>query len=179
VAPALIALCGAPGCGKSEVQSFLFKRWSVEAVDDGFPMRDFAMRHCGARLLDVVTQAGKAQVWEFPGGERLEMRQFLGRMGNAIEAILGAGAIPAMALNSTKRSKATAFCFGSVRRNQGAFYKRHGATVVEITRKGHECVNEFDRYDALSVDHTITNDGTLADLEKSVTALFGPLLSVR
>lgn len=179
MAAALIALCGAPGCGKSAVQDILFRRWNVHPVDDGFPMRDFAMKHCGARLLDVVTQVGKAQTWEFPGGERMEMRQFLGKMGNAIEAILGAEAIPAMALNGTKRSKAERFCFGSVRRNQGAYYKRHGATVVEITRTGHDIVNEFDRYDTSSVDHTITNNGTLEELEKSVVALFAPLLSAR
>ena len=40
----LIALCGIPGSGKSEVQRILHQRYNVQPIDDGWPMRDFAIR---------------------------------------------------------------------------------------------------------------------------------------
>jgi hypothetical protein len=176
----LIALCGVPGSGKSEVQRILHQRNNVQPVDDGWPLRDFAIRHCGARLLDVMTQEGKAQVWEFPGGRRMVMREFLGQMGDAIEAILGPEAIPAMAMRALKRERKDfpGFSFGSVRRKQGWFYKAQGgATIVEIVRPGQKNVNDFDLYDRGCVDITITNGGSVEDLEMTVRNTLGPLFA--
>lgn len=170
----LIVLCGAPGSGKSEVQRILHQRFNVQPVDDGWPMRDFAVRHCGARLLDVETQAGKAQSYTFPGGNIMSMREFLGQMGNAIERILGDDAIPAMALEALKRERGDfrGFSFGSVRRQQAALYKSKGATVYEVVRKGTKVVNEFDRYDRKLVDETIINNSDVEGLERTTVRLF-------
>lgn len=177
----LIALCGAPGSGKSEVQKILHQIYNVQPIDDGWPMRDFAIRHCGAKLLDVVTQAGKAQVWEFPGGKRMQMREFLGEMGLAIEKILGPDAIPAMALKAAQRERRDfpGFSFGSVRRSQGYFIKSQGnATVVEIFRSGVKIpIAGFDSYGRGCIDVTITNDGDLEGLEWSVKKQLGPLFA--
>jgi hypothetical protein len=175
----LIALCGAPGCGKSEVQRYLHQRYNVQPIDDGWPMRDFAVRHCGARLLDVVTQAGKAQTYSFPGGKVMTMREFLGQMGNAIEAILGPDAIPAMALEAIKRERGQfpGFSFSSVRRKQGIYLKKHGAKVVEVVRKGVKVINEFDQYDRRCADITIENNGSVEDLEAAVRKTLGPLFA--
>lgn len=170
----LIALCGAPGSGKSEVQAILHRRFDFLPIDDGMPLRDFAMRFCGARLLDVNTQAGKAAEFAFPGGARMTMREFLGKFGNAIEAILGPDAIPEMAIRQTSwasNAKHTRFSFGSVRRQQGRVYKAAGGFVVEIVRDGYEPQHDFDKYDRSYVDMTITNNGTIEDLETAVRAL--------
>lgn len=173
----LIALCGAPLCGKSEVQRVLHQRYNVQPIDDGWPLRDFAIRHCGARILDVVTQAGKATEFVFPGGKRMVMREFLGEFGNAIEALLGPDAIPAMALNAVARERGTfpGFSFGSVRRTQGCYLKKHGVKVVEVIRPGVKVVNAFDKYDRKCVDITINNNGSVEDLEAAVKAQLGPL----
>lgn len=175
----LIALCGAPLCGKSEVQRVLHQRFNVQPIDDGWPLRDFAIRHCGARILDVVTQAGKAQVFEFPGGKRMVMREFLGEFGNAVEAILGPDAIPAMALNAVKRERGTfpGFSFSSVRRKQGCYLKKQGVKIVEVTRPGVKVVYDFDKYDRKCVDITIENTGSVEDLEAAVRKTLGPLFT--
>lgn len=176
----LIALCGTPGSGKSEVQRILHQRYNVQPIDDGWPLRDFAMRHCGAKLLDVNTQAGKAQVWEFPGGRRMKMREFLGEFGKAIEALLGPDAIPAMALKAVERERQDfpGFSFGSVRRKQGCYLKRQGnAKVVEVTtsRLLKPATYDFDSYDRACIDITITNNGDIEDLEEAVRKHLGPL----
>lgn len=175
---ALIALCGAPGCGKSEVQRYLHQRYNIQPIDDGWPLRDFAIRHCGARLLDVVTQAGKAQVFKFPGGHEMVMREFLGELGCAIEDILGPDAIPAMAMAAVKRERGEfpGFSFSSVRRKQGCYLKSQGnVTVVEIVRPGVVSVNEFDQYDTKCIDISIANTGSVEDLEATVRKVLGPL----
>lgn len=185
----LIALCGAPGAGKSEVQQYLQQHYGVMSVDDGSPLRDFAVRHLGLSTWDVTTQDGKASLRNFPGGRYMLVREALGELGNRIEEVFGPDAIPAMAVNWAMRdakSRNTApgymggpefvYCFGSVRRQQGSFYKRHGAVVVEIKRPGHEPVNEFDRYDASLADFTINNDSTLEALNARIEFHFGPML---
>lgn len=179
----LIALCGAPGSGKSEVQQYLKERYNVRAVDDGHPLRDFAMRHLGLSQHAVSTQDGKATRVTFPGGKSMLVREALGELGNRIEDLFGDDAIPAMALEAARREHAAAglgasiaYCLGSVRRSQGAFYKKHGAKVVEIVRPGANIVNEFDSYDRSCVDLTITNDSSLAALRTRVEWHFGPWL---
>lgn len=176
----LIALCGAPGAGKSEVQQYLRKHYDVMSVDDGSPLRDFAMRHLGLSPWHVTTQDGKASTAVFPGGRPMVVRKALGELGNAIEALFGPDAIPAMALahglEAAKAGGWKAICFGSVRREQGAFYKEHGAIVAEIKRPGHNIVNEFDRYNPALADFTINNDSNLEALHARIEFHFGPLL---
>jgi hypothetical protein len=176
----LIALCGAPGAGKSEVQQYLRKHFNVMSVDDGSPLRDFAMRHLGLTATDVMTQDGKAALRHFPGGRYMTVREALGELGNRIEDLFGPDAIPAMALaNGLKTARAggwNALCFGSVRRQQGRFYKSHGALVVEIKRPGHEPVNEFDHYDASMADFTINNDSSVEALHERIEFHFGQRL---
>lgn len=187
----LIALCGAPGAGKTEVQAYLSKHYGVIPVDDGHPLRDFAMRHLGLTHADVSTQDGKASLRAFPGGRHMFVREALGELGNRIEEVFGPDAIPEMAYNWAMRDAAAcvaayydgrygmsprAYCFGSVRRQQGRFYKTKGATVVEIKRPGHEPVNEFDRYDPSLADFTINNNSTLEALHARIEFHFGPML---
>ncbi|TAJ97133.1 MAG: hypothetical protein EPO41_03840 [Reyranella sp.] len=178
----LIALCGAPGAGKTEVQAYLQKHYGVIPVDDGHPLRDFAVRHLGLTHSDVSTQDGKASLRAFPGGRHMFVREALGELGNRIEEVFGPDAIPEMAYNwvirNANRGWASneCYCFGSVRRQQGRFYKSKGAVVVEIKRPGHEPVNEFDRYDASLADFTINNDSSIEALNARIEFHFGPML---
>lgn len=177
----LIALCGAPGAGKTEVQRYLQKHYSVIPVDDGHPLRDFAMRHLGLSHADVSTQEGKSATKPFPGGRRMPVRVALGELGNRIEEIFGPDAIPEMALNWAQVNAQlwrgrSAYSFGSTRRQQGRVYKARGGVVVEIKRPGHEPVNEFDHYDASLADITINNDSTLEALHARIEYHFGPML---
>jgi hypothetical protein len=171
----LIALCGAPQSGKTEVQKHLVEHYGAVAVDDGWPLRDFAIRHFGLSNWHVNTQAGKASFVKVPGGRLMRVRDILGEIGNKIEEAFGADAIPEMALQRATAQNVGLLVFGSVRRQQGAFYKRHGATVIEIIRPGYPVVNEFDQYDKSVVDRTIINNHTLGQLHQKVDLVMGAL----
>lgn len=170
----LIAICGAPKAGKSVVQTFLAREYGVKPVDDGAPLRDFAVRHCGLTGHQVYTQEGKADYVVLPGGRGMLVRKFLGELGNSIEALMGPEAIPEMALLQCQA--AGAYSFGSTRRKQGAVFKRHGGKVIEIVRPGCEIVNEFDRYDQSLVDFSIPNTGDIRQLERRVAHAIEPYL---
>lgn len=175
----MIALCGAPGAGKTEVQAYLAQTYGVHPVDDGHPLRDFAVRHLGLSAGDVLTQAGKASVRVFPGGRHLRVREALGELGNRIEELFGPDAIPEMAYNWAKHhaqvSRCAGYSFGSVRRQQGRFYGERGAVVVEIVRPGCVIENEFDEYDPTLASLTIYNNSTLTTLYSRIEYHLGPL----
>lgn len=170
----LIALCGAPGAGKTEVQNYLRDTYGVTPVDDGHPLRDFAMRHLGLSKWHVSTQEGKASMVFLPGGKTMTVREALGELGNKIEDLFGPDAIPEMALMQACEPRA--YSFGSVRREQGRVYKERGAVIVEIRRPGCEIVNEFDRYDPQYASILIHNNDTLERLHHRVNFLLGPHL---
>jgi dephospho-CoA kinase len=86
--PRIIALCGNPEAGKSEVQKILVERYGAIAIDDGWPMRDFAIRHLGLSYEDVTTQDGKAKIIELYG-RKFTVRQLLGEFGNKLEELFG------------------------------------------------------------------------------------------
>jgi hypothetical protein len=169
-----VALCGAPGSGKTEVQKFLASRYGMLSADDGHPIRDFAMKHFGMSRWHVYTQEGKASNYVLPGGVIKPVRVVLGEIGNMIEAIAGPDAIPEMAIGNCDGG--TRYSFGSCRRSQGHVYKQHGALVLEIKRPFCRVINEFDQYDASCVDHTINNDSSVAILCERVAAVVEPYL---
>lgn len=147
----IIALCGNLTPGKTEVQNILARRFKFEPIDDGWPLRDFAVRHLGASIDDVTTQAGKATLVTLPGRRTMLWREFLGEFGNAIEALLGSHAIPEMAIRRTEPGKD--YSFGSVRRDQGLPYKRAGGIVIGIEAPwAKPSPHEFDRFDMSLVE---------------------------
>lgn len=152
-----IALCGAPESGKSTVQKYLQTEFGVVPVDDGYPCREIAVRHFGLGWNDVNTQEGKLRTVELPGGRSMEVRRLLGSIGNKLEEIAGDTFIPESAIQRVRHVDASAFSFGSVRRDQGWVYKQHGGIVVEIVRPGYGIKNPFDWYDPSAVDITIKN----------------------
>jgi hypothetical protein len=84
--PRFIALCGHPKSGKSLVQEFLTTNFNVQAVDDGGPLRKISIDYLGLTWDQVHTQEGKAEYIEVLG-ERWQVREILGELGNRLEAM--------------------------------------------------------------------------------------------
>ena len=171
--PRLIGICGHPGAGKSEVQRILRAPHGYEAADDGWPLRDIAIRHFGLSMEDVSTQRGKDR-WSSVTGARIQNRDILGRIGNALESAFGDQILPWLAVQSLDPD--ARYSFGSVRRDQGKVYKSLGGAIIGVRRPGvGPSTFEFDRFDEDLVDVWIDNDGGLRELrEKVLDALVEP-----
>lgn len=185
--PVYIALCGWPKTGKSEVQKILESRYGAVSVDDGEPMRDFAIRHLGATFEDVHTQEGKARMVTLYGGKTMTWREFLGEFGNRIEELLGPDSIPEMAI-AKSRAPGQIYAFGSVRREQGFVYRRAGGIVIEVRNKFvPPSPHDFDRYNQAAVQFVIENHvppeergaASLATLRQTTIKLLDALLPVK
>lgn len=179
IKPLLIALCGAPFSGKSEVQKLLENEYAIKPIDDGAPLRRLTqsiLAHQGIKYEDCLSQDGKKLPIVVRDDEQVELRWALGEIGNAVEAIFGANAIPEAAIHNamrhwltgTKFPEVMGYSFGSVRRQQGRVYQKKGGFVVEIIRPNISSRYSFDGYDKSVVNFTIMNDGSLADLRDSV-----------
>jgi hypothetical protein len=173
--PVYVALCGAPGAGKTTVADLWVERYGGELVDDGLPLRKAVMELYGLSWCDVSTQEGKASKLEVCG-KTFTVRQLLGDMGNLLEGFYGQQFMPERALAQVDDT-VPLYVFPSCRKTQGITYLKHGGIVVEITRPGHVPVNDFDHYDQSLVTYTLVNDGDLATLEERVTALFDRILT--
>lgn len=153
--PLVIALCGHPQSGKSEAQRILEWRYGAIPVDDGWPMRDFAIRHLGLSIEDVTTQEGKAK-WVELAGKRVQVRWILGEFGNAIEAMFGPDAIPTISARSLEPGKL--YCVGSMRRMQGRVWRAIGGLTVKIDNPiAKPSPYEFDWFDESLVDVVLEN----------------------
>jgi hypothetical protein len=162
--PKLIALCGHPKAGKSEVQKILEEFYGHLPVDDGLPMRSFCVHHLGMRWDDVQSQAGKAGYVEILG-KRWQRRDILGQLGNVYEDMFGADIMPFMACIGLDPDKN--YSFGSVRRDQGAFYKSRGGLIIGIRNPlAQPSPYEFDRFNEELVDIWIENDAQAQGLSK-------------
>lgn len=186
--PRYIAICGNPKSGKSLVQEIMLANYGIQPVDDGFVLRDTAMRHFGATHDQVHTQEGKATLAHWPNGDpifneatgaHMTWRQVLGELGKKLELLLGEFVMPMTAC--ARLSGPGPFSFGSVRKIQGHYFKRHGGIVIEIDNPDAKPTgNDFDVYDTSIIDYRIVNDGLARglppelarkDLERSVHQL--------
>lgn len=133
--PRLLALCGRPGSGKSTAARLLVEEYGYTLADDGLPLRQIAMNQFGLTEHQVFTQAGKLEEIEIVG-VKMTARKFLGDLGLALENQFGEDIIPLMthrSLDSAKR-----YVMGSVRRNQGRYWRSHGAVTLEVVNPGVE-----------------------------------------
>jgi hypothetical protein len=154
--PRFVALCGNPKSGKSLAQEILQETFGYIPVDDGFPMREFAVNNLGLTWDDVRTQEGKARYTNILGRD-WQHREILGILGNHFEDMFGADIMPLMAVNRCDPDKL--YSFGSVRREQGKFYKDRGGIVIEIVNPDAKPSSyEFDRYNPDICDSRIYND---------------------
>lgn len=154
--PLFIALCGNPTAGKTEVQRILQENYAVQPVDDGGPLRAIAMQYLGLTREQCYTQEGKQQFVEI-NGKSWQVRDILGELGNAFELKFGGDIIPLMVVNNLP--KTGSYSFGSVRRQQGRFYKKQHGVVIGIRNPlAGPSKFEFDRFDETAVDYWIDND---------------------
>ena len=162
--PRMIALCGHPGSGKSEVQKILDNLLHYQPVDDGLPLRSFCVQHLGMSWNDVLSQEGKSgevkildTVWT--------RRKILGDYGNLLERIFGDNILPYMACVGLQDDKR--YSFGSVRKRQAAFYKEQGALVIGVRNPlAGPSPYDFDWFDDRLVDLWIDNDSQANGLER-------------
>lgn len=188
--PRIIALCGNPGAGKSTAQNILHAAYGYQPVDDGLGIRQIAVEQMGLTWDQVTTQAGKREKVMLNDREWV-VRDVLGELGNALEEKFGPDIIPLMAYRANNielvptRNPPQRYSFGSVRREQGWFHKKHGGLVIEI-RNPQAPVSPyaFDAYNPMAVDGHVDNDGlsrglsaedALKDLSAKLTALYRQL----
>jgi hypothetical protein len=115
---------------------------------------------------DAYTQDGKNR-WTEINGARIQNRDVLGRIGNALEQQFGENILAWLATKNLDLSKR--YSFGSVRRQQGIVYRAKGGIILGVRRPGvGPSRYEFDRFDESLVDLWIDNDGDLQVLERKV-----------
>lgn len=154
--PKLIAICGYPGAGKSTVQKILADKYSVQPVDDGLALRRFCVDSLGMSWDDVQTAEGKSSFVEILG-KRWQRRKILGEIGNQLEEMFGDHIMPFMATRSLEPSKS--YSFGSVRKNQGEFFRQAGGVVIGVRNWAvGPSPHAFDRFDEDLVDVWIENN---------------------
>ena len=99
--PRFIALCGYAGAGKSEVQKILRADFDVLPVDDGWPLRDYAIRHMGANAARSPTECSGGAQPMIADARLLTLRIF-----QVSRAAFGRNALPACSNRSTTPSNA-------------------------------------------------------------------------
>lgn len=155
--PRLIALCGNPTSGKSTAAKLIGLNYGHQLVDDGLPLRQIGMSYLGLSEHQVFTQGGKLETVELNGRD-WTVREILGEIGNAFEEKFGGDIIPIM--SEQLLDPAGLYTFGSVRREQGLFWRNRGALVLEIVNPtALPSPYEFDRYNRDYVHARILNDG--------------------
>lgn len=165
--PKLIGISGYPTAGKSETQNSLQKLFGVVPIDDGWPLRQFAMEHLGADEWHVRSQTGKREKVKVIDTE-MEWRQFLGRLGNALEREFGEHIMPFLAVENITAANDDdgAYSFGSVRKTQGVYFRKLGGYILEVINPSvGPSGNDFDLYDRSLTTHSLLNEG------KSIEAL--------
>ena len=186
-APRVIALCGAPESGKTHVQKILERRYGAASIDDGAIIRRGVMALYNLTWEQVSTQHGKQSMIPVPGGELIEIRNLLGKLGNHLEALHGDSFIPRVALQEARErfGPDRVLSFGSVRRNQASHYAGAEPSVcIEVVREGAVITREFDSYDRSFIDIVIENpwrpgddpDAAEAALEAEIARNIDPLM---
>lgn len=161
--PKIIALCGHPLSGKSTAADIINEVYGHELADDGLPLRKIAMDYLGLTADQVFTQEGKLQKVELNGRE-WTVREILGEIGNAFEEKFGDDIIPIMSHNA--RPEGSYSVFGSVRREQGLYWRKAGGLVLEIVNPlAGPSQYEFDTFNASYCHARIINDGLARGLE--------------
>jgi hypothetical protein len=155
--PKIIALCGNPTSGKSTASEIINDVYGHELADDGLPLRKIAMDYLGLTADQVFTQAGKLEFVTI-NGRKWQVREILGEIGNAFEEKFGGDIIPIMSHNA--RPKGAYSVFGSVRREQGRYWREQGGLVIEIENPlAGPSKFEFDTYNPAYAHAKIKNDG--------------------
>lgn len=173
--PRLIGLCGKPCSGKSTATQILNEEFGYQLTDDGMPLRQIGMKYLGLTYRQVYTQEGKLQ-HVMLNNQDWQVRGILGEIGNAFEEKFGGDIIPLMSYNS--QNLATRYVMGSVRRDQGLFWKKHGGLIIEIDNPSvPESEFEFDVYNKDAIDVVIHNEPNEENPEMSMKNLREKLIT--
>lgn len=170
-----IALCGAPGSGKTTVQQILLEEFGVQPIDDGRILRDISIQCFGLTEEEVTTETGKNSYIEFLG-QKWQVRQILGEIGRSLENIFGEHIVPHLTTQKHCADLSKNYSFGSVRRSQPQYFNQIGGLVVEIVKNGCAPKYDFDRYVG-KIDLTITNNGSREELRQQIVNKFKGILS--
>jgi len=155
--PRFIGICGNPKSGKSLAQEILSQDLNYLPIDDGHVLREFAVNKLGLTWDDVQTQEGKQRVTEILGKE-WQHRILLGELGNRLEEMFGDHIMPFIATRNLYPN--ARYSFGSVRKNQGHFFRANGGIIIEIVNPlAPPSGNAFDLYDTSAITRTVINDG--------------------
>ncbi|MBA8881703.1 hypothetical protein [Phyllobacterium myrsinacearum] len=162
--PQYIALCGHPTSGKTTAAEIIGEIYGHATADDGLPLRKIAIDYLGLTQHQVFTQEGKLENVVLNGRE-WQVREILGEIGNAFEEKFGGDIIPLMSHNA--RPKEATAVFGSVRREQGKYWRDQGALVLEIVNPlAGPSKFEFDTFNPVHAHAQILNDGLARGLSK-------------
>lgn len=155
--PSIIALCGNPTSGKTTASEIISSIYGHTVADDGRPLRMIAIDYIGLSKHQVFSQEGKLEKVMLNGRE-WTVREILGEIGNAFEEKFGGDIIPIMSHNTCPKGERSVF--GSVRREQGLYWRNQGALVLEIVNPlAGPSPYEFDTYNAAFCHYQILNDG--------------------
>lgn len=171
----LVALCGYPQAGKSQVQRILTDLYGLVAVDDARPLREAVCTLYGLTPWHVETQAGKSSL--VPVGDTdVEVRTLLAELGAHLEARDPFHKPRTALARARAEHPGRPLVFGSVRQGQARFLRDQIDTlVVEVTRPGVTARTPYDRYDRDAIDFTIANDSDLDTLARRVRTAFDPV----
>ena len=165
-----IALCGAPGSGKSTVQQVLLEEFDIQPVDDGRVLRDIAIRSFGLTEEEVSTTKGKNSYVEIMG-DNWQVRKVLGEIGRSLENVFNEHIVPHLTILNQCTDPNKNYSFGSVRRTQPQYFNKIGGLVVEIVKDGCISVYDFDHYYG-KIDMIIINNGTRDELREQIVQKF-------
>jgi len=172
----IIALCGNPTAGKSEVQRILHEKFGYNPIDDGMVLRRFCVENLGLSWDDVMSQEGKKRSTEILG-RVWGNRELLGELGKALEGMFGEHILPHIAHLHIKPGARS--CFGSVRKTQGHYFRNLGGLVIGVRRPGvGPSQYDFDQFDHSAVHVWLDNNGSIADLERAVEQIYWDRIAV-
>lgn len=170
--PEFVVVCGDPGHGKDTFADWLVQLLGpgTHKIDDGRPLREMAVLLYGVDYQDTLTQEGKRKLVKTLKGMQ-PLRQVLGELGEAMEALYGQNFNPDQAMRFIEKLKANdpaacRFIFPSVRRDQPLYYRERGALILQVIRPDAPVSPyEFDRWNRDAAHITIINDGSLSQLQ--------------
>lgn len=154
--PPFIAFVGHPESGKSTAAEIVKEVYGGTIVDDGLPLRRFAVEELGLSWDDVLTQAGKRRHTSILDKD-WEHRKILGEFGKALEDLFGDQIMAFMA--ASRHRPGSVSLIPSCRKNQGAYYRALGGMVIQIDNPlAGPSENDFDVWNKNEVDAVIIND---------------------
>lgn len=164
--PALIALTGHAGSGKSTAAEMIHDLYGHEIVHFADPLRAIAYASM-PRIRRLVDAYGWTQAKKMSG----EIRPALQTLGDSIRTEFGERVLIDKALDHPH------IVIGDVRTiKEAEAIIAHGGKVIEITRKGAGPANgHWLEHQGLRgyISATVSNDGTLAALPHKLEALLG------